>query len=486
MIRFDRASAAENASTSAHTRPLALWSLAVAASLVVGPRGPLYWDSLGYVDQAVTGRVGGLLLGRPLFVLASHALARAAGALGLSPWSLEPLLRHAWLFVAALAAPLAAALARRVGLGARAACIAGLLVALSPAGAHTRDAVLTDGPATAAALLALVFAAGAPTDRNALLTGATLGLAFGLREQAALHLATAMLIAAPGPARPRWRRASLLALGFGGVATALLLLAWRSNPDYPATLARWLHGMALERLEPRDPVEALGRYALWLVALSPVAAFCAVAWWLRGRDRWWPAVVPATLGLLALSRYQDIAWSPRYLLTEFVVATTLPAAAWLDRALPRRAAHLAWLLPSLALLPLAGRLLSERQRPLQRLVAELPSRLRRIPPDALIVTGQPCPAVRLDARIATTWPDAWSAPRPRWSTLCPGWSWPANPGARLDEALARGLTVVLDLRGAAWVGEPQRRRRAELDRFATAHASDPRVISWRDGGDATR
>ncbi len=486
MIRVDRASAAENASTSAHSAPLALWSLAIAASIVIGPRAPLYWDSLGYVEQAITGRVGGLLLGRPLFILVSHGLARAAVTLGLSPWSLEPLLRHAWLFVAALAAPLAAALARRVGLGARASLIAGLLVALSPAGAHTRDAVLTDGPATAVVLLALVFAAGAPTARNALLSGASLGLAFGLREQAALHLSTALLLGAMASPRRRWRDASLLALGFAVVAATLLLLAWNSNPDYPATLSRWLHGMALERLEARDPVEKVTRYALWLVALSPIALGATIAWWVRARDRWWLALIPATLGLLALSRYQDIAWSPRYLLTEFVVATTLPAAAWLDRAFPRRVAHLAWLLPSLALLPIAGHLLHARQRPLQSLVAALPDRLRRLPPDALIVTGQPCAAVRLDARIATTWPAAWSAPPPRWTTLCPGWSWPANPAVHLDAALARGTTVVLDLRDAAWIGAPQRRRRDELARFAAEHARDPRVISWRDGSNASR
>ena len=482
MIQFDRASAAENASTSSRTRHLALWSLAVSASLAIGPRAALYWDSLGYVEQSLHGRVGGLLLGRPLFVLACHLATRLALALGASPWSLESVLRNAWLALAALAAPLVATLADRIGLGRRAAWIAGLLVALSPAGAHTRDAVLTDGPATAMVLLALVLRAGGPTTptRNALLTGAAMGLAFGLREQAALHLLTALLVPVHGVERRRCQDALLLGVGFATTATALLLLARASNPDYPASILRWVRGMAAERHEARVAGEALSRYALWLVALSPVALAATVAWWAHPRERWWPMVIPASVGLLALSRYQDIAFSPRYLLTEFVVATTLPAAAWLDRTLVRRANHLAWILPSLVILPLAGHLLEAWQRPLRLLIAGLPGRLNAVPPNAVIVTGQPCAAIRLTARLARTWPRSWDGPRPRWSPMCPGWSWPADPTMRLEEALREGVPIVIDLRDAAWLGEPQRHRRAQLRTFAATHATDPRVISWRD------
>jgi hypothetical protein len=469
VIRFDRASAADDASTNSHTGHVALWSLAVAASLCIGPRAPLYWDSLGYVEQALTGRVGGLLLGRPLFVLTSHLAVRTALALGASPWSLEPVLRNLWLAVAALAAPLAAALARRGGLA-------------PPAGAHTRDAVLTDGPATALVLLALaVRARGGPAPvRRALAAGGLVGLAFGFREQAVIHLATALLVPVDGAPRRAWRDAVLLGAGFALVAAAVLALAWSTNPDYPASIARWARGMAAERHEARVPGEATARYAVWLVALSPVALGAALAWWVRRRDAWWPLLVPATIGLVALSRYQDIAFSPRYLLTEFVVATTLPAAAWLDRALPRRAAHLAWIIPSLVLLVAGGRWLDARERPLRELVAALPVDLRAVDPGALIVTGQPCAAVRLDARIARSFPAHWGAASPRWTTLCPGWSWPADPGARLDAALARGTPIVLDLRDAAWMPGPQQRRRAEVESFARRHPEDRRVISWRD------
>lgn len=204
----------------------------------IGPRAPLYWDSLNYVEQALTGRVGGLLLGRPLFVLASHLATRVAlSPSGASAWSIELLLRHAWLAFAALAAPLAAALARRVGLSPRAAWIAELLVALSPAGAHTRDAVLTDGAATAMVLLALVVRAGGTSAATVLGSGALVGLAFGLREQAAIHLLTALLVPVPSPRRPV-RDALLLGVGFALSAGSLLLLARATNPDYLASIAR--------------------------------------------------------------------------------------------------------------------------------------------------------------------------------------------------------------------------------------------------------
>src|SRR5687768_6957122 len=81
---------------------LALYATAIAAALLIGPRGPVYWDSFGYVAQALTGQVGGLALGRPLFVLVSHAIVEAYRALGGSVWAVEPVLRTFWLAVAAM------------------------------------------------------------------------------------------------------------------------------------------------------------------------------------------------------------------------------------------------------------------------------------------------------------------------------------------------------------------------------------------------
>lgn len=212
--------------------------------------------------------------------------------------------------------------------------------------------------------------------------------------------------------------------------------------------------MAAERREPRPPGEALSRYLLWLVALSPVALPAAAAWWARSpRDRWWPMVVPASLGLLALSRYQDIAFSPRYLLTEFVVATTLPAAAWLDRSLPRRA-QLLWIIPSLVLLPLAGHLLDARQRPLRELVAALPRDLQRVPRTRSSSRARPAPRCASPrASPATTAPPG--KPLPLGGPPSARLVVARGPfGPRLEDALRQGRPVVLDLRDAAWAGRP--------------------------------
>jgi hypothetical protein len=61
---------------------VALYVSAVLAAVALGSRGPLYWDSFGYVGQALSGQVGGLALGRPLFVLGSHGLALGLQAAG--------------------------------------------------------------------------------------------------------------------------------------------------------------------------------------------------------------------------------------------------------------------------------------------------------------------------------------------------------------------------------------------------------------------
>jgi hypothetical protein len=76
------------------SRPaLYLYAMAVAASLLIAPATTTYWDAFGYLTQAITGQVGGLGLGRPVFVLAAHAIARAWLVAGGSPWHVEALLR---------------------------------------------------------------------------------------------------------------------------------------------------------------------------------------------------------------------------------------------------------------------------------------------------------------------------------------------------------------------------------------------------------
>ena len=181
----------------------AIYACALVIAWLVGPRGPVYWDSFGYVTQAIQGRVGGLALGRPLFIWVSHEVARGYLAAGGSVWSLEAVLRTFWLLVAASAAPSTFALARALGLPRRVALLAALVVAGSPAMAHTSAAVLTDAPAVAMSTLATMLGVQAARDgsvRDAAAAGATLGIAVGLREQSVVVGVTLALLAWSAPA----------------------------------------------------------------------------------------------------------------------------------------------------------------------------------------------------------------------------------------------------------------------------------------------
>lgn len=459
-------------------RPAALFALAALAACWAGPGGPVYWDSFGYVAQSLWGRVGGLALGRPLFVLVAHGVATAWLHLGGSPWSLEPLLRHGVIAVSALSAPLTASLAGAAGLDDDERFAAGLAVALSPAALHTFDAVMTDGPSLTFALAACV-AMTRPSRGAALLAGVLWGMATGLREQAvAQGLTLAMLLLATSR-RDVWAR-GVCALGAWAVATALPV-AWFAThqPGYAAQVRAWGAAMATERQQhpygARDLAAAVG----WLVAYGPVMLAAAAVAWRRDRARWWSPwrvagamVWPATVQLALLCFYQDISYSPRYLLSAVPGALAIPAGVVLARWLRGRWAWAAMVLPVL----LAGPVLRARVAPFRAAVEALPAALRNVPSGSLVVTGQVCPAVVLTEAL-----DAAGGSTKRYLRMCPGWGWPADPTARLDAALREGRVVVIDLRDAAWWGPRQREVRAPVERWAHAHAADVaagRVVVW--------
>ena len=319
-----------------------LWTAAALHARAAGPGGLLYWDSFGYVGQGLTGDVGGLLLGRPLFILASHGVARATMHLGVAPEGVEPLLRGLWLSVTALAAPATAWLTAALAPPPPEASMApdgpswapgwaGLLVALSPALANTADAVLTDGPSMALAVLGYALAARRAGDRgSALAAGLCLGAAAGLREQAIVHLPVAMALRALQTGR--WT-AGLWVLG-GAVPSGMLgvVWAWATRPDYLDRVRAWFVSMGTERRQHPWTLSSLGAYGLWLVSLGPVALLATVGFWRRvlGGERPSRAVLllAATGGaqLAALAFYQDIAFSPRYLLAALPTGLCLPAA----------------------------------------------------------------------------------------------------------------------------------------------------------------
>ncbi|MBI5517169.1 MAG: hypothetical protein HY909_25545 [Deltaproteobacteria bacterium] len=444
-----------------------LAALAFTVGRHVGPPGPLYWDSFAYVGQAVTGRVGGLLLGRPAWVLAAHLAVSLARALGATVAVAEPLLRYLCLATSALAAPLTARLSLAAGLSPREAWWAGLVVALSPAAGHAAFAALTDGPAMTLSLAALTCAA---TGRWAA-AGALAGLSAGVREPSLAVLVPCALLAWREPRRAR----CLLALSLGASVVLALVAAWAltTQPGWWQGLSRWREAMQAEREAHHHGLRDLGHYALWVLCLGP-AAVCAALLTDRARfspSRWkaFALWAPAMAQLALLALYQDIAYAPRYLLGVFPCAVALPAGVRLARSAHPWRWLLALGLPAI----LAGPYLRHRELPLRRALDETPSRLRALPPGALVVTGQPCPAVTLTRTLALEDPRWWGGAPPSWRVLCPAWGRAEPVSVTLFRARREGVFVVLDDRPGVWVGPGQRALRAEVLRWASALGDPP-------------
>lgn len=459
-----------------------LYALAVLSAWWVGPDGPIYWDTFSYVIQSITGRVGGLMLGRPTFVLASHATVLAWRALGGSVLSVEPLLRAQWTLVAALGAPALTWLATSAGLSLRASLAAGFFLALSPTVAHTSRAVLTDAPSMAVTLIAsgLAWRAMREASRATMLAaGLTLGVAAGMREQAIAHLAAFVALAWFAPRR----RVSLTLVAcvgsLGALALPVVWIALRQR-SYLATLGDWERSMVGERAHHTYGVRDFAMFLAWVVVsgLTPLTAlFGALA---KG---WKPAlpsrpllvyVALSCLQLAALAFYQDIAFSPRYLLGALPAGLMLPCALALDGAWRMRRLRLGVLVGSVVVAIGAGPLMRRLERPLREGLGSLPSRLSLIAPNAAVVTGQLCPAVVYHRELARLS----SAPSPpSWIQVCPGWRWPPRLADRLDALRREGHPVVIDLRTESWVGERQLRCRTEADAYSRLHPNE--VTTWR-------
>lgn len=456
-----------------------LYAIATLAAWAIGPDGPVYWDSHGYVIQAITGRAGGLMLGRPAFVLVSHGVARGWIAAGGSLRAVEPLLRGWWMMVSAAGAPALALLALRVGAQSRVAGTAGLLLALSPVVAHTSQAVLTDGPSMALALVALAL--GAEASRRGDVArmawaGVVLGVAGGMREPTLAHGVTLLALAAVAR-EGRWRLG--LAAVIGGAVSFAAPVLWfvATQRGYAESVASWSREMARERSGHPYGWRDLGMFALWSLATGP-ALWVGIVWRWReviARVRTSPQAV-AVVGVsvvqyAALAFYQDIAFSPRYLLAALPCAVVLPAAWSFEEAGRARRAALAL---SVVVAVAAAPLLRWRERPLRSALDDLPAQLSAADGRAVIVTGQICPAVvyerelrRLEGRTADQ------------VQVCPGWRWPVPLDARLEALRLEGRPIVIDLRGSVWVGARQRAALAEARGYAERRAGEVGLTVWR-------
>jgi hypothetical protein len=456
---------------------LALYVLATVTAWIVGPDGALYWDAHGYVIQALTGRAGGLMLGRPTFVLVSHGLARSWIALGGELRAVEPFLRTCWMLVSAAGAPALAWLALQVDAPARVAWTAGFLLALSPVVAHTSRAVLTDGPSMTLGLVALALGAGASARGQRFrmgLAGAVLGLAGSVREPALAHALTLLALAATSRRRPI-HLALASTLGCALTFTAPVLWFVATQPSYLDAVAVWIRAMRDERARHPYGWRDVGMFLLWSLAAAPGAWVALVnempQLWrsVRVSPRALVVIGVSALQWIALAFYQDISFSPRYLLGALGGAVLLPAAWALETSRWRQKI----LLASLVFPLLAAPLLRWHERPLLNALRELPSRLDHVERNSVVVSGQACPAVvyeralrRLEGRATDL------------LAVCPGWYWPTDLEARLNALRAEGRPVVLDLREGVWVGPRQHMAREELRRYVARHGHNPGVTVW--------
>jgi hypothetical protein len=476
-----------NPTTAARVAPrelFAFWALAFAAVRWVAPSGPLYWDSFSYAAQAVSGQVGGLGLGRPLFVLLSHGLASLALGLGASLDSIEPLLRAVWGMVAALSAPLALLVAQSLGLDRQAQRWMAAAVALSPAMAHASGQVLTDGPAVTAVLASTLCAVRAKDGdgaREALLwlgAGAALGAAIVFREPAIAHALVLYGLISLGPKGTRSR--AVVTATAALILVAGLSLVWAARqPGWADTVRNWVGAMRRERAEHPYRARDFAMYLAWLVALGPVTLVAALAGWARVRrtlaehPRAFAVVALGSLAqLVALGAYQDIAFSPRYLLGAMPGALALVAAHTLSRW-ARTRARIALASSAMVLsVALAGLGLGARERPLRAAIDTVSARLRAEPEASLvIVTGQVCPAVQMQQRFERARAQREGRAPRAWQTVCPGWDWPANLQLAMERHAREGRAVIVDLREGVWVGDRQLRARAELEAWL-ARGSD--------------
>ncbi len=405
-----------------------LWCLSFAAAALVGTHGIAYWDAGDYARLAVEGRMSGLLLGRPVFLV----LSRAILAVGVDVAFAEPVLRWTWTAFSACAAPLFMILALELGLPRAAAGAAGAALACSPAFAHTAHQVLTDAPALSLTIGALALAAR-PTLPRAWLAGAVLALAIATRETSAWFLISLALLAARAG-----RRTAIVAVASCLLGTALVVLA--CHRGVPPSLAGW--GKAMHRsssLRARDVLVALG----WAFSAGPAVALAGAAG-LRDRElsrALRPVVGPAAVGTALLCFYPFAAWTPRFMLATAPLALLLPAGVWMSRR-PRLAA-------ALLLFPLVGTYgATARPRELARRGDDAAARFLATPAPALWVPGHFCPQAELALAIAARK----GSPRDV-MMLCPGWRWPDAAGRALDRARCEGRTLVLDLRDDAWIGE---------------------------------
>lgn len=461
--------------------PLAWWAATLGCFALVGSHGVVYWDSFSYVTQALSGDIGGLGLGRPVFAIVSTWVADFWLYAGGSVWDLEPVLRWWWAAVTALSAPVTLALAHEAGLSPRASRMAAALIVTSPALAHAGFAVLTDGPASTCVLVAVwagLRLRHRGLVRDACVAGAMLGLAVGVREAAAVM---GIVVLSASGWRP-WRLVHLTAVaGLALVAAVITPMAWAAytTPWYVESIRNWMTGLDHDRQLQQWGLRQVGFLLAWVLTLSPIGVVAAVLATSQWQDI--PAMVrrvwlPSVFVLAAMSTHHSATYSPRYLLIACPMAIALPAAWWLDRCVVVTTGRRRALMAALAVqVAAASWLIGGNDAPVREVTRTMPDIVRAQPPDAVIVTGLACAGVQMTREQHNRAAGSEGEPA-RWDAICPGWSWPSDPDAAFSAVVADGRPLVLDVRPHAWRGDEQRRALAQVQAFAARRLPGVRLI----------
>jgi len=425
-----------SATSTLRSRDLAgLWLLAIAASAAVGTHGIVYWDAGDYVRLALDGGTSGLALGRPLFLLVSRLVLAA----GVDPAHAEFVLRWFWTAVGATAAPALAVLASRLDLNRSAAAAAGLALALSPSFAHTNHQVLTDTPALALSIAALIAA----TYSHAIAAGLLLAAAIATRETSAVHIvAIAILLG----------RRAILAMLVLAIALAAILLTFP-----PPGLASWWQLMSQSTVARAATPSGVFKSWLWVLAAGPVPVVAGIfVLARRPAGRWLVVSVPALIATAGLLFYPDGSFSPRYVLATAPLAFFFAGSIWLSQ---RPRLFMAALIVPLAVVPF----ITAPSRVIAAYGETVVQRIRSLPAGAIVVPGHYCPQARLGASIYH---------RSDLSMVCPGWEWPADLSTALDAGRAAGHPVAVDISPDAWRDPGETPHRDAARQWVAGKASD--------------
>jgi hypothetical protein len=306
-----------------------------------------------------------------------------------------------------------------------------------------------------------------------------------MREQS---IAQAMVCALALLGAPSNRRRPFAVGCLVGLTLAVgLPVAWAvvAEPLYAEMVRGWIKAMHSERSHRAYTWWDFRVFLIWLVILGPLASLAGLtAWWGQRAQLWRPRAlafalcVPGLIQLAALAFYQDISYSPRYLLPALPGAIAIPAGLALDSWMRRSWLFWGAVVALVAPVLLAAPVVANEQRDLERSLRELPTLLQRLPARTVIITGQPCESVRLWSVIAKREPESWQGHKPAWHIVCPGWSWPTDLDAHLHRELDANYSVVLDARPGSWIEGDQRQNMYDVERWASEHPQ-AHVQIWR-------